>query len=112
MAKGKAKYWTEEYARRVLDSADASGGSDDAYAERHGFHPKRLYWWRVKLGRQRPSRRTRSETKERFVELRSSDSAAMVAEVTLRNGRRVTVPMSTDLVQLVRLLDAVEGGAC
>lgn len=114
MAKKKdSRFWTEEQAHRVLDRADASGLSDERYAEKHGLHPKRLYWWRSKLGRGKRSRKKASRKKTRFVEVKASQvTTSTVVEVTLRNGRRVTLPLDADAAQLARLLDAVEGGPC
>ena len=109
----KSKSWTEAEAVRVLNRADASGLSDARYAKKRGIHPSRLYWWRAKLGRSKRGSKKSRRKEEGFVEVRPAVStpAAMV-EVTLLNGRRVTVPTNVDPNQLGALLEVVERGTC
>ena len=45
-----SKKWSAALARELLSEAKQSGESLNAYAQRNGIDPQRLYSWRRKLG--------------------------------------------------------------
>lgn len=48
-AVGERRPWTEEDARRVIASWEASGESLTSFARSAGLVPQRLAWWRKRL---------------------------------------------------------------
>ena len=42
--------WTEGQWRQAVGAWQGSGLSASKFALRHGLNPKRLYWWRKRLG--------------------------------------------------------------
>ena len=106
-----SKRWDEEGACRILARAKRSGLSDRAFAEREGFDPQRLSWWRRRLGL------ADFAASAGFVEVQSrapdmANEMDGIVEVRLLNGRVARVSTAIESVTLVRLLDAIEGRAC
>lgn len=96
--------WTGEEASIALSALEDSGLSVNAFAEREGLDPQRLYFWKRRLGgaKARPS--------AKFVELTPRSTGAV--EVVLRNGRVLRVPVSIDASALRALVAVLEDGAC
>lgn len=46
----RGAHWSETEARAALATQKKSGESIAAFGRRHGIAPKRLYWWRDRLG--------------------------------------------------------------
>lgn len=123
-SESRSKRWNAGKAAEILDRADASGLSDNAFAKEIGITGQRICWWREKLGRRRAQvgqRRPKGGTA--FVEVRADKERAPAGppqeagptrsvEIRLENGRSVVVSESVSLGLLQGLLVAVEGGRC
>lgn len=83
---------------------DRSGLDAAEFAQREGVKPKRLSWWRWKLGCSEPSPRP----EPRFLPVRvvasSPPPAATPIEIALANGRVVRVRPGFDPIMLERVL--------
>ena len=100
--------WTAEHARNVLAALDRSGLSITEFAVREGIDPQRLYWWRRRFASSPCEAITPA-----FVELTSTNALSGFAEVLLRSGRVLRVPVAIEPTALRRLVDALEeDGAC
>ena len=100
--------WTAEDARSALAALDRSGLSIREFAVREGIDPQRLYWWRRRFASSPCEAITLA-----FVELTPTNALSAVAEVLLRSGRVLRVPVAIESTALRRLVDALEeDGAC
>ena len=105
------KRWTPEYAAELLTAAAQSGLSDRAFAKHRGIDPRRLWWWRKRLGHQK-AEQTRASFVEVAVRSPSAPAAGGRVEILLSNGRIVAAPLDVEPSKLGRLLDAIEGRPC
>ena len=123
-SKTRRKRWSADAAAEILDRADASGLSDNAFAKEAGITGQRVYWWREKLGRRRVRGGQRSPKRgPAFVEVLAKKKGAPAmppqaadptrsVEIRLENCRSLVVSESVSLGLLQGLLVAVEGGRC
>ena len=98
----RARRWTEQEAREVLNALEESGESVASFARSEGLSTKRLYNWRTKL------------RKQAFVEVRPASARVqrIVMIEVVAGGRLVRVPPDFDATTLLRLLAVLEGDAC
>lgn len=87
--------WTETEGRRVVGAWEASGESVAVFARRAGLVPRRVYWWRERLGGGRGEVPAREAPGPTFlpVTVRAMPTPAAGAAVTVctREGLRVEV---------------------
>jgi transposase len=105
-----AKRWSAALARELLAEAVQSGESLNAYAQRHGIDPQRLYSWRRKLGAVKEA--SPSPAHESFVPVRVAPETRATPpsafELVLAAGRVVRVGADFDARALRRLVEALE----
>ena len=96
--------------RRHLAAWRASGTSQAEYCRQHGLAAAHFSWWKHELARRARQRANeRSEISPRFVPLQlTTERAASVCEVELRNGRRMRLASGLDIRWVAELASALE----
>ena len=101
--------WTEQEARAALAALERSRKPVSVFAAEHGLDPQRLYSWRRRLGRAKPT--TFQELIVRPARISITDGDAPF-EVVLPSSVVVRVPASFNARALERLLEVLRTGAC
>jgi hypothetical protein len=114
MPKETRKRWTRRSAaeiERLLDDLDASGLSQQAFAERRGIPLSTLTWWRRRRGRSARPRKLTSPSLLPVVVTPGGverDSGPKIPgggfEVELRSGDLLRIPVDFDAAALERLV--------
>jgi hypothetical protein len=97
----KRDRWSAVEARQFLASWPSERISLCAFARQHGVDPRRLYWWRGRLGQATPPGISFKE-----ISLPQSEVPPTL-EVVLRSGLVVRVGKSFDEAALRRLLEVL-----
>ncbi len=97
----------------MLEAARRSGVTLAQYARREGLEAKRLWNWRARLskpstarGREKTPQRSGTEGLYELVPMGQPSGSGL--EVTLRGGRKITVPVKLDASVLRRLVEVLE----
>src|SRR4051812_28601384 len=98
-----------EWAERV-GRWQRSGRGAEEFAEREGFKPKRLVWWRWKLRSAPPAPELRFLPVHVVESVAGPPGAGAALEVVLPNGRVVRVAPGFDPAMLERVLSIASGG--
>ena len=111
MSKKQKNRWTKDYARQVLEQIERSGKSDVEMARKLGVSPQRIYWWRNRVKKQKPSRRAAPPA---FIEVALADksSNSRPFEIYIHAERKVVVWPGFDAEQLERVLAVMEKSSC
>jgi len=96
---------------RLVARWERSGLTQAAFARRIGMPVATFTWWRHRLGRAASAARPRP--RPAFTEVvHAAPPPGVEAEVVLRNGRVVRVPLHGDAGAVRRLVEALEAPAC
>ena len=108
--------WSLEQARWVISEFERSGLSGQAFAQEHGLHARRLYYWRARL-----LGKTKVAPGPTFVEVKVPKETCKNTEprrqaerikIRLLSGRSITIIGDVELPRLESLVALLERPLC
>jgi hypothetical protein len=102
---GQGRQWTEEQARETLEDLAESGESAAVFARRKGLSPRRIAYWKKRIG---------SRARTEFVAVALPEAPRASIEIGA-GSIVIRVREDLDVEHVARLVEAIgrrRGGAC